>query len=146
MGHQADVDCVVWHPNGNLVASGSTDRSARLWDLRSGKCARLLPNHAQGVSCLAVSPDGSMLVSGTLDGGVRMWDIGKAEPLSAFQAHEGSTLSVACSRAGQLVASGGADCCLCLWHPARCALTSGRHEVKPACFLACGIHRPDAHT
>ena len=31
VGHFSDVDCVAFHPNSNYVASGSSDRSVRLW-------------------------------------------------------------------------------------------------------------------
>ena len=31
VGHFSDVDCIAFHPNSNYVASGSSDRSVRLW-------------------------------------------------------------------------------------------------------------------
>lgn len=42
VGHQSDVDCVCWHPNCTLIATGSSDRTVRLWDLNSGLCVRVL--------------------------------------------------------------------------------------------------------
>lgn len=119
VGHQGDVDAVAWQPNGNLVATGSADRSARLWDVRSSKCVRLMPGHTHGVSAVAISPDGSTLVAGETEGGLRVWDLGSAESLSELPAHTGTVHSLAVSRAGQLIASGGADCCLALWQPAQ---------------------------
>ena len=32
VGHHSDVDCLAFHPNCNYVASGSSDRSVRVWD------------------------------------------------------------------------------------------------------------------
>lgn len=36
-GHQSDVDVVSWHPNSHYVATGSSDRTVRLWDVATGK-------------------------------------------------------------------------------------------------------------
>ena len=30
------MDCVVFHPNSNYIATGSTDRSVRMWDIQTG--------------------------------------------------------------------------------------------------------------
>ena len=35
-GHGWDVKCIDWHPTKGLIASGSKDNLAKLWDPRSG--------------------------------------------------------------------------------------------------------------
>ena len=57
------MDCVTFHPNCNYVASGSSDRSVRMWDCVTGKCVRLMTGHKAAVSCLCFSLDGRFLVS-----------------------------------------------------------------------------------
>ena len=37
--------CVQFHPNSNYVATGSTDRTVRLWDVLSGNCVRVMTGH-----------------------------------------------------------------------------------------------------
>jgi transcription initiation factor TFIID subunit 5 len=37
VGHQGDVDVVRWHPNCQYLATGSCDRTVRLWDVASGR-------------------------------------------------------------------------------------------------------------
>ena len=37
--------CVQFHPNTNYVATGSTDRSVRLWDVQHGDCVRIFTGH-----------------------------------------------------------------------------------------------------
>ena len=44
-GHTADVDVVRWHPNSQYIATGSTDRSVCLWDVRTGDRVRILVSH-----------------------------------------------------------------------------------------------------
>ena len=42
---------VRWHPNSQYVATGSTDRSVCLWDVRAGDRARILVSHRAEVRC-----------------------------------------------------------------------------------------------
>ena len=39
---------VQFHPNGKYIATGSSDRTCRLWDVQSGQCVRLLPGSKVG--------------------------------------------------------------------------------------------------
>lgn len=134
MGHQGEVDTVAWHPNCNLLVSGSGgDRSVRLWDINSGECVRVMPKHAHGVSKVAVSPDGTMVAAGTLDGVVQLWDVRKAEALTTLRQHRTMISSLTFSRGSQLLASGGADSMLAIWQPTACGPTnssfSGAHAA-----------------
>lgn len=45
VGHHSDVSTVRWHPNSHYVATGSHDRTVRLWDVRDGKSQRILVGH-----------------------------------------------------------------------------------------------------
>lgn len=39
------LQCVKFHPNGNYLATGSTDKSCRLWDVQTGECVRIFLGH-----------------------------------------------------------------------------------------------------
>jgi len=96
-----------------LLVSGSSDRTVKVWDLRSG---REVSSFRASSSCLAVdvSLDGGTLVSGHQDGTVRLWDLASpSAPLHERSAHDGACTSVAFSPVGGMkLLSAGRDNCL----------------------------------
>lgn len=57
-----------------MIVSGSFDETVRLWDVKSGKCLKVLPAHSDPVTSVAFNHDGSLIVSSSYDGLCRIWD------------------------------------------------------------------------
>ncbi len=73
--HDAAVNAINFSPNGRLLASGSDDRTAIIWDTESGKPKHILKGHDQTVRAVRFSPDGSLLASGSGNASVVLWDV-----------------------------------------------------------------------
>lgn len=116
-GHRGAVLAVAFAPGGDLLATCSMDRTAKLWDATRGDCLQVLEGHCGCVCSLAFSPDGHQLVTGSIDGTARLWSL---EGGGCQQVMEGHGLSlkvrsVSFSPGGSLLATASDDGHVRLW-------------------------------
>jgi len=84
LGHERDVVRAAFSPDGTLLATGSTDKTVRLWSVTDAQApARILRGHLGSLEALSWSADGTLLASG--DGkNVRVWRVADGTPLQVF--------------------------------------------------------------
>jgi WD40 repeat protein len=101
--------------DGKLVATGSGDRSVRIWDSATGKLIVELQGHEGDVSSVVFSPDGRLVASGSSDGTARIWDVLDGAVLRTLEVHTDSVLSGAFSPDSRFLVTGSADRTARVW-------------------------------
>jgi WD40 repeat protein len=100
---------------GSLLASGSSDKTVRLWDWQTGECVAKFSGHQDFIYGIAFSKDGQILASGSTDSSIRLWNVTRNQCFQVLQGHLDWVYAVAFHPDGKILASGSADCTLKLW-------------------------------
>ena len=128
-GHESSVNSVGFSPDGKQLASGSEDKTIKIWDVTTGKILNTLPSeryankgHQSSVRSVGFSPDGQQLASGSRDKTIKIWNVTTGKVLNtlpseryANKGHEGYVNSVGFSPDGKQLASGSGDKTIKIW-------------------------------
>lgn len=102
--HADEVTCVVFSPNGEMVASGSQDNTVQLWRVAGGEMLHTLDGHKSRVKSVLFSPDGETLASMSYDD-IRIWRVQDGVLLRTLEL-QGSNSQMTISPDGRLLAFG----------------------------------------
>ncbi|KFA81583.1 hypothetical protein S40288_09617 [Stachybotrys chartarum IBT 40288] len=143
-GHSEPVTSVVFSADGQHLASGSWDKTVKIWDRASGDCLKTVEGHSNMTFSVVFSADGQYLASGSGDETVKIWDRALGDCLETLEGHSGSVTSVVFSADGQYLASGSDDEMVKIWDRALgdCLKTLEGHSgsVTSVVFSADGQH------
>uniref|UniRef100_A0A671T123 F-box-like/WD repeat-containing protein TBL1XR1 n=1 Tax=Sinocyclocheilus anshuiensis TaxID=1608454 RepID=A0A671T123_9TELE len=127
-GHESEVFICAWNPVTDLLASGSGDSTARIWNLienSSGGSSQLVLRHCireggqdvpsnKDVTSLDWNSDGTLLATGSYDGFARIWT--KDGNLSStLGQHKGPIFALKWNKKGNSILSAGVDKTTIIW-------------------------------
>ena len=115
MPHGADVFSLAFDPEGELLATGSGDNTARLWNAHTGEPVGALMKHGGPVRSVTFDHRDRFLATGSLDGTARLWNAHSGEPIGEPMEHSGPVWAVAFDPRGKLLATGSLDHAARLW-------------------------------
>ncbi len=104
-------------PDGRLVATGSWDHSAKIWDADTGQAVRKLEGgHTAHVNTVEFSPDGAQLLTASDDGTAQLWDVESGKPTGVkLTGHSGRVIAATFSPDGTRILTVSGDATARIW-------------------------------
>jgi RNA polymerase sigma factor (sigma-70 family) len=113
--HAWPVLAVAFSPDGRTALTASSDQTARLWEVATGKPLGPPLRHQGSVKAATFSPDGTMVLTGSGDHTAQLWDARTGKPLGAPLRHQEGVEAGAISPDGRTVLTGSLDKTARLW-------------------------------
>ncbi|HYU73243.1 MAG TPA: TIR domain-containing protein [Ktedonobacteraceae bacterium] len=112
-GHTSSVFSVAWSPDGKYIASGSWDRTVRVWEALTGKT--IVTYTTDLIRSVAWSPNGKYIASGSTEKTVQVWEALTGKTIATYAEHTDQVCCVAWSPDGKYIASGSEDETVRVW-------------------------------
>lgn len=106
VGHKSWVISIAVSPDGKILATGSFDKTVRIWDATSGTELAVL-EQTSNPRCLRFSLDGKTLMAGLGKGIVKLWDTNTRLEFAEFKPDQFQLLSCDRSADGSRLVAGG---------------------------------------
>uniref|UniRef100_A0A8C6SEA7 Transducin (beta)-like 1 X-linked receptor 1b n=1 Tax=Neogobius melanostomus TaxID=47308 RepID=A0A8C6SEA7_9GOBI len=127
-GHESEVFICAWNPVNDLLASGSGDSTARIWNLsesNTGGSTQLVLRHCireggqdvpsnKDVTSLDWNSEGTLLATGSYDGFARIWTK-DGNLASTLGQHKGPIFALKWNKKGNFILSAGVDKTTIIW-------------------------------
>jgi WD40 repeat protein len=114
-GHNSLVSSVTFSPDGKFLASGSGDKTVKVWEVERWQEIATLWKHEKTVWSVTFSPDRKFLASGSWDTTVKVWEVRDWQEVAILTGHKDWVFSVAFSPDGKFLASGSGDKMIKIW-------------------------------
>ncbi|KAG2495473.1 hypothetical protein HYH03_006418 [Edaphochlamys debaryana] len=114
-GHLGWVRCVAVDPGNEWFATGSADRTIKIWDLASGQLKLTLTGHIEQVTGLAISNRHPYMFSCGLDKMVKCWDLEQNKVIRSYHGHLSGVYSIALHPQLDILMTGGRDSVVRVW-------------------------------
>ncbi|MFN8211740.1 MAG: caspase family protein [Bacteroidales bacterium] len=84
-GHYAPVTAVAYSPDGKFIATGSEDKTVKLWRRTDGKEIRTFQGNISAISSVEINRQGSLILSVTNNGTLTVWDLNTGKLVRQFK-------------------------------------------------------------
>jgi len=114
-GHTDRLSYAAYSPDGTRIVSASADKTARIWDARTGAQLGELSGHDADVRTAVYSPDGTQILTSAADKSVRIWDARTGSTVAAYSGRGALPISAAYSPDGTQIVIASLDNTARIW-------------------------------
>lgn len=115
-GHSQPIQCLAFHVDGAIVATGSLDSHVNIWDIRIGSAIWTLKNHhIKAITSIDFSFNGFNIATGSEDDTIGIWDMRQLKCTSILPAHTSIITKVKYSKNGLVLLSSSYDKTVKIW-------------------------------
>lgn len=82
--HEKDINSIAIAPNDRFFATGSQDKTVKLWNCEDGKLLGEFKGHRRGVWCVRFSPVEQLIASASGDKTIKLWSTSDYSCLKVF--------------------------------------------------------------
>ncbi|KAF7893678.1 uncharacterized protein EAF02_001216 [Botrytis sinoallii] len=132
-GYSDSIIAIAFSPDSKQIASGSDDKTIKLWDAITGNLRKIFTGHSHWVTAIAFSPDGQSdwvtaiafssggkrIASGSFHGIIKLWDAITGDLEKIITGHSHCVTAIAFSPGGKQIVSGSDDKTIKLWNIAK---------------------------
>lgn len=139
-GHTDWLTSVAFHQDGQHIVTGSHDKTARIWNVKTGETVKQLTGHSDTVSDVALSFSGDYVLTSSRDKTIKLWDMASGKLIATWQGHTAAVTSIAFHPDDQIALSAGEDGSAIVWE-----VPSGKRlaTIRNRCALSEAIFSPD---
>jgi eukaryotic-like serine/threonine-protein kinase len=114
-GHGDRLNSAAYSPDGGRIVTASNDKTARIWDARTGVELAVLFGHGDAVASAAYSPDGTRIVTASYDKTALIWDARTGAKLTVLSGHDDRIRSAVYSPDGNHIVTASFDKTARIW-------------------------------
>jgi len=115
--HFPEVNAIAFNPDGSKIASGGTDKTIKLWDVKSSTEQAGYEGHTAGIGFKSLdwSPDGKLIAAGSRNDAIRIWEADTGTEYAVLHGHSDEITGISFSPDSALLASASFDNTIRLW-------------------------------
>ncbi len=136
--HRSHVSAVAFSPDGQIVVSGSNDRTLRVWEVASGNLLRTLAGPSDTIFAVSFILEGKEIATGSGDLDLLLWKVDNGRNYETLKGHSRGILALAYDVNNRILASGSGDKSVRLWklpsNNLMYVLEGHRHAVRSLAF------------
>lgn len=132
LAHEKDINSVAVSPDGSLIATGSQDKTMKLWNSAKGKLHAVCRGHRRGLWDVQFSRVDRIAATSSGDATIRIWNVQNGTCLRTLEGHLSGVLKTVFITKGSQIASAGADGLIKIWQTrsGECHTTVDAHEDR----------------